>query len=160
MNNNISNLCSKDFVRRAIVRTCANYLENRRECGTVTSMHKEKRMVATKKKRRFRDGYWKEYNKSAVLISEGSYLNNVKHGIWNEYYDSGELMIEEHYVHGIKHGRFRTFHRNGNVMSDGIFQNGRCEGFFKAYDENGKIIRKVLFVNDKEVAGVEEKITQ
>jgi antitoxin component YwqK of YwqJK toxin-antitoxin module len=113
---------------------------------------------ASKAKRKYnRQGYWKEYNKHAVLISEGTFLNNEKHGIWKEYYDTGELMIEEHYVKGIKHGLFRTFHRNGLLMSEGSFRNGLREGYFKLMDERGNEIRATLFIHDMEVRNAETK---
>ena len=114
-------------------------------------------MIKTvKTKRKYtRQGYWKEFNKQAVLISEGTFVNNEKHGVWKEYYDTGELMIEEHYVNGMKHGLFRTFHRNGLLMSEGTFRNGLREGYFRLMDERGNEIRAILFIRDTEIRNAE-----
>jgi antitoxin component YwqK of YwqJK toxin-antitoxin module len=102
-----------------------------------------------------KNGKWKEFNKHAVLISEGHYVNNKKHGLWREYYDStGSLMIEEDYWHGVQHGRFASYHPNGQLLSEGEFQNGSREGCFKVYDESGANIRNIIFANDKEVEEV------
>ena len=99
-----------------------------------------------------RNGKWKEFNKRAVLIAEGHYVNNNKHGIWREYYDSnGGLMIEENYWNGVQHGRFASYHPNGQLMSEGQFQHGSREGCFKVYDENGTNIRNITFVADQEI---------
>jgi antitoxin component YwqK of YwqJK toxin-antitoxin module len=100
----------------------------------------------------FQDGKWKEYNKHAVLIAEGMYLNSMKHGTWREYYDeTGSMMIEENYRHGVKHGRYTSFHPNGQVFSEGYFFNGLREGYFKVYDERGNNIRNLFFTNNIQV---------
>jgi antitoxin component YwqK of YwqJK toxin-antitoxin module len=99
-----------------------------------------------------RNGKWKEFNKHAVLVSEGHYVNNKKHGVWREYYDSnGGLMIEEAYSNGVKHGRFASYHPNGQLLSEGEFQYGSREGCFKVYDENGTNIRNIVFLDNEEI---------
>ena len=103
-----------------------------------------------------RNGKWKEFNKHAILISEGHYVNNKKHGVWREYYDSnGSLMIEETYWHGVQHGRFASYHPNGQLLSEGEFQDGSREGCFKVYDENGTNIRNIVFLSNEEIADVD-----
>lgn len=107
-----------------------------------------------------KNGKWKEFNKRAVLIAEGHYVNNRKHGLWREYYDNnGSLMIEEVYNHGIQHGRFASYHPNGQLLSEGKFHNGMREGYFKVYDESGNNIRNILFINNNEIEDVEYKST-
>ncbi len=106
-----------------------------------------------------RNGKWKEFNKHAVLISEGNYINGAKDGVWREYYDhTGSIMIEEVYDNGVQHGRFASFHPNGSVWSEGQFKNGRREGCFKVYNEEGRNVRTLLFVNDRQIDEVELKI--
>ncbi len=99
-----------------------------------------------------RNGKWKEFNKHAILIAEGYYLNNKKHGIWREYYDhDGSLMIEEIYRHGISHGWFASYHPNGQLLSRGEFKNGSREGIFRVYNENGTNIKNIVFFGDQEI---------
>ena len=98
------------------------------------------------------NGYCKEYNKRAVVIAEGLYVNNRKHGVWREYYDTGQLMIEENYHHGIKHGSFRAFYPSGQQASEGHFKFGWREGYFKVFDETGVAVKFLLFQSDVEVA--------
>lgn len=108
--------------------------------------------VLSRKAVQTRNGKWKEFNKHAILISEGVYVNDKKHGVWREYYDNnGSLMIEETYWHGVQHGRFASFHPNGQLLSEGEFQNGSREGCFKVYDENGTNIRNIVFANNEEI---------
>lgn len=128
-------------------------------CGTAMNTNNntmKKTDVSIKLQASPRNGKWKEFNKHAILISEGYYLNNEKHGLWREYYDTGELMIEEHYHHGIPHGRYTSFHTNGRVMSEGRYYNGMREGYFKVYDESGRVIRTLLFIHNNQIEDIEE----
>lgn len=95
-----------------------------------------------------KNGKWKEFNKQAVLVSEGHYQQDLKHGLWKQYYETGELLIEETYDKGILHGRYAAYHMNGTLLSTGQYQHGRREGYFDIFDENGKQVKKMLFVNN------------
>jgi antitoxin component YwqK of YwqJK toxin-antitoxin module len=95
-----------------------------------------------------KNGRWKEFNKHAVLISEGDYINDQKHGLWKEYFDTGELMIEEGYHYGVPHGRYITYHLNGKVLSHGQYIHGKREGYFKVYDESGLHVKSLSFDNN------------
>lgn len=95
-----------------------------------------------------RNGKWKEFNKQAILVSEGYYENDIKHGSWKQYYETGELLIEENYRYGILHGRYASYHPNGQILSEGEYQHGKREGFFNVFDENGKQTKRLLFVNN------------
>lgn len=95
-----------------------------------------------------KNGKWKEFNKQAILVSEGFYQHDLKHGIWKQYYETGELLIEETYEHGMLHGRYASYHPNGRLLSEGEYQHGKREGFFDVYDEDGKPVKRLLFVNN------------
>jgi hypothetical protein len=113
-----------------------------------------------KYKPKFKHGKWKEFNKRAVLIAEGSYVNNQKHGLWKEYYDeTGGIMIEENYYRGVPHGRFTSYHPNGQLLSHGQYHNGSREGYFKVYDEEGNNIKTLLFINNHQIEDIEEHTT-
>lgn len=98
-----------------------------------------------------KNGKWKEFNKHAVLITEGVYVDGRKHGEWREYYDSGELLILETYHNGLLHGRYASFHRNGRLMSEGNYRNGLREGEFRVYDESGRHIESIWFHGDVQI---------
>lgn len=95
-----------------------------------------------------KNGKWKEFNKHAILVSEGYYENDVKHGRWRLYYETGELLLEEHYNHGQLHGRYACYHTNGRVLSEGSYRHGKREGFFNVFDERGTQIKRLLFVDN------------
>lgn len=102
-----------------------------------------------KRTNKSKNGKWKEFNKHAVLIAEGHYVNNAKHGLWREYYDSGELAIEQNYIHGILHGPYASYHMNGQLWSEGYHVNNQCEGTFKVYDETGLLTKLLVFENGR-----------
>ena len=95
-----------------------------------------------------RNGKWKEFNKQAILIAEGHYLQDLKDGVWKQYYETGELLIEETYDKGVLHGRYRSYHPNGRMFSEGEYKHGKREGYFKVYDEASKPSKSLLFVNN------------
>jgi len=105
-----------------------------------------------KEKRKMpKNGKWKEFNKHAVLISEGNYLEDLKDGVWRQYYETGELLIEETYRQGMLHGRFTSYHLNGWPLSEGQYRHGLREGYFHIYDDAGNEVNRLLFVNNVEV---------
>lgn len=97
---------------------------------------------------KIRNGKWKEFNKHAILINEGYYLEGIKHGLWRFYYDTGELIIEEHYDQGQKNGSYTSYFRNKGIMSQGQFVNNLREGTFKVYNEAGEVTKIMIFKND------------
>lgn len=102
-----------------------------------------------------KNGKWKEFNKHAVLVSEGIYRDDLKHGLWKQYYESGELLIEETYENGILHGPYAAYHMNGSRLSEGNYQHGRREGHFVVFDEDGRQMKRMLFVNNMMVEEVD-----
>lgn len=95
-----------------------------------------------------KNGKWKEFNKHAILISEGFYVNDIRDGLWKFYYDSGELLIEEEYELGKKNGKYNSFFRNGKLMSHGKFSHDLRQGEFKVYNEQGRLTKVLVFKDD------------
>lgn len=106
------------------------------------------RFLKRKNTKNPRNGKWKEFNKQAILVAEGSYQHDLKHGNWKQYYETGELLIEETYDHGVLHGRYASYHMNGQLLSEGEYQHGKREGFFHVFDDKGKPSKRLLFVNN------------
>ena len=106
---------------------------------------KEKKRIPEKHK----NGKWKEFNKNAILINEGHYVEGLRDGLWRFYYDSGELLIEEEYQQGKKHGKYNSYFRSGDLMSQGKFSNDLRQGEFKVFNEQGRVIKILIFKNDE-----------
>lgn len=145
------------------MQASAHCREENRACGTVMNTNNERKrkemaMVGIKQieNHPIKNGKWKEFNKHAVLIAEGSYVDDKKHGVWKEYYDTGEIMILEYYNHGVQHGPFTSYRPGEKVFSKGNYQNGSREGFFTLFDEGGQIIKKILFINNNQIEDIEQ----
>lgn len=119
------------------------------------------KLLGRKKAKAPKNGKWKEFNKQAILVSEGTYENDIKHGNWKQYYETGELLIDENYDHGVLHGRYASYHINGQVLSEGHYQYGKREGFFVVFNENGTPTKRLLFVNNEllEEVDVRDKVS-
>jgi antitoxin component YwqK of YwqJK toxin-antitoxin module len=149
--------------QHATMPTIVLYQEEDTAFGAVMNLSKNKTMLmimwSRVKPSQIKNGKWKEFNKHAVLIAEGFYVNNKKHGTWRQYYDqTGTIMIEEDYKHGIQHGRYASFHLNGQLLSEGQFVDGMRQGYFRVYDEDGNNIRNLFFVDNIEIEGTTEQI--
>ena len=113
------------------------------------------KLFGKKKTKAPKNGKWKEFNKHAVLISEGMYQDDLRHGVWKQYYETGELLIEETYQYGVLHGRFASFHLSGRLLSEGRYQHGLREGYFHIFDESGRQVKSMLFARNTLVEEVE-----
>lgn len=106
-----------------------------------------------------KNGKWKEFNKNAILISEGHYIDGHRNGQWKFYYDSGELLIEEEYDNGKKHGVYSSFFRSGKPMSQGKFSDDLRQGEFKVYSEQGRLTKVMVFKNDELIEEINPSYT-
>lgn len=100
------------------------------------------------KKKKLKNGTWREYNKHAVIITEGTFMDDLKHGVWRYYYDTGGLAMEEHYANDVLHGTYKSFFPDGMLMSEGCYEHGSREGYFQVYDEQGRLTREILFARN------------
>ncbi len=100
------------------------------------------------KKKKLKNGTWREYNKHAVIVTEGTFMNDLKHGAWRYYYDTGGLAIEEQYEHDKLHGVYKSFFPNGTLMSEGRYEHGSREGYFQVYSEQGRLVRVMLYARN------------
>jgi len=95
-----------------------------------------------------KDGFWKEFNKQGVLISEGNFDKGLRTGKWKLYYETGELVIEENYANGKMEGTFKSFYKNGRLISEGQYRDNKREGIFKIFNDAGDLVKRMIFKND------------
>lgn len=112
-----------------------------------------------------KQGTWKFYSASRLLIAEVNYLNNKKHGISRRFYPhTGNSMEEAEYFDGKRHGDYKTFfytgaekilgeydygkrtgdwtsfyHNTSEVKAEGKYLRGKKDGNWKYYSSNGKL---------------------
>ena len=125
-----------------------------------------------------KQGLWKLYSASRLLIAEIEYQNDKKHGKSTRYYPhSGELMEQAEYYDGKKHGEYKKFfytgttkmegeyeknkrtgywvkyyHNTGEVSSEGSYERGKKQGDWKFYNTFGDLSGIFTYKNDTLIA--------
>lgn len=89
-----------------------------------------------------KQGLWKLYSASRLLIAEIEYQHDKKHGMSRRYYPhTGELMEEAEYLDGKKHGSYRKFYYTGAAKTEGEYEKNRRTGYWVSYYHNTGEIR-------------------
>ncbi len=89
-----------------------------------------------------KQGLWKLYSASRLLIAEIEYQNDKKHGMSRRYYPhTGEIMEEAEYFDGKKHGEYRKFYYTGTAKSEGEYDLNKRSGYWVNYYHNTGEIR-------------------
>jgi antitoxin component YwqK of YwqJK toxin-antitoxin module len=89
-----------------------------------------------------KQGLWKLYSASRLLIAEIEYQNDKKHGMSRRFYPhTGELMEEAEYFDGKRHGEYRKFYYTGSTKSEGEYEKNRRSGYWVNYYHNTGEIR-------------------
>lgn len=89
-----------------------------------------------------KQGLWKLYSASRLLIAEVEYQNDKKHGMSKRYYPhTGELMEEAEYFDGKKHGQFRKFFYTGDTKTEGEYEKNKRTGYWVNYYHNSGGVR-------------------
>lgn len=98
-----------------------------------------------------RQGVWKYYTRSRILIYKISYKDGIKHGPCTKYYSSNGLVREEsNYFYGKRDSNYTTYYDNGQVSVDGFFTEGRKSGTWTTYYKSSGAVRsKGNYINNK-----------
>jgi antitoxin component YwqK of YwqJK toxin-antitoxin module len=98
-----------------------------------------------------KQGLWKLYSASRLLIAEIEYQNNKKHGMSMRYYPhTGELMEQAEYFDGKRHGEFRKFYYTGAAKMEGEYDKNKRTGYWVRYYHNtGEISSEGLYERGK-----------
>lgn len=70
-----------------------------------------------------KQGPWKIYEDS-VLISKGSYVDNLPDGLWTSWHLNGQMKEEGYYKNGMKEGMWIEWYPDGEIMWKGEWDNG------------------------------------
>ncbi|MEX0598564.1 MAG: hypothetical protein WD512_18930, partial [Candidatus Paceibacterota bacterium] len=122
------------------------------------------------------DGYWKTYNVSGVLKSEGLRSDFLLDSTWTFYKENGEIdekidykygkkngysfkysykisplpviISKELYVNDLKEGKAFYFYEEGKLKEELSYFNGKKQGPGKEYDYNGTVITLFEYNNN------------
>ena len=89
-----------------------------------------------------KQGLWKLYSASQIIIADVNYLNDKKHGMSTRYYPhTGELMEQAEYFDGRKHGEYKKFYYTGATKTEGEYDLNRRTGYWVEYYLNTGEVR-------------------
>lgn len=89
------------------------------------------------KKKRCREGQWKLYNESSVLLAEEFYTDSLLNGQCKYYYPSGKILAVHNFIGGVKNGPFVDYYENGKKEREGTYLAGDFDGDYTSWHENG-----------------------
>lgn len=98
-----------------------------------------------------KQGLWKLYSMSRILIAEIEYQNDRKHGRSIRYYPhTGEIMEQAEYYDGKRHGEYRKFYYTGSPKMEGAYDRNRRSGYWiKYYHNTGNVSSEGNYENGK-----------
>jgi len=82
------------------------------------------------------------YYKNGKIASETHYKDGIKDGLYKKYSESGIVLEEIPYKNNQFFGKVIYRDINGKVISEGMYERGLKKGIWKFY-ENGKLIKEV-----------------
>ena len=71
-----------------------------------------------------KQGFYKHYSNTGVLLLEGTTINNQKTGVERQYYKSGELKWKGLFANGIKVGDWEMFDKNSKQKKTITYKKG------------------------------------
>jgi len=81
-----------------------------------------------------KQGVWKLYSASRLLIATVTYLHDKKHGQSIRYYPhTGQIMEQAEYFDGKRHGDYRKFYYTGNIKMEGEYEINKRIGYWVTY---------------------------
>ncbi len=104
-----------------------------------------------------RHGLTKNYDRYGNLLSQVTYVNNVKEGMATNFYEkSGKINSTLIYENGIKEGDEIWYWESGRPYRVTPYVKGYANGIQKYYYEDGKLKAEVPWKNGKAGVGIKE----
>ena len=88
-----------------------------------------------------KEGKWKFFSEyiSGYLISEETYLKNLKNGLSLKFYPDSTIAERLTYSNDVKEGEWIQYYPTGTVSLKSKYLNGKINGKFEVWFENGAI---------------------
>lgn len=103
-----------------------------------------------------KEGYFKYYENSGCVSSEGSFKNNKEEGLW-KYYTSCAIWKSETYSNGDLNGEMKYFYKNGNEKRVELYESGDLISG-KCFTKTGADTTYFKYTELPEFKGGEEKM--
>jgi antitoxin component YwqK of YwqJK toxin-antitoxin module len=97
-----------------------------------------------------KEGKWQFFSSTnnGYLISEESYIKNLRNGLSVKFYPDSTIAEKVTYVNDVKQGAWIQYYPSGTVWLKSYFINGKLNGTFEVWFENGAIEFSGNYKND------------
>jgi|688.fasta_scaffold01998_22 hypothetical protein len=92
-----------------------------------------------------RQGLWRTYDEKGVLLSEVTFLDNLREGPAAEWFANGLPLFRGHYSKDKQDGEYESYHPNGQVLSRGQFSLGRKYGAWTQFSAAGAVTSELSY---------------
>jgi|GEM_PF-2522394 len=92
-----------------------------------------------------RQGLWRTYDEKGVLLSEVTFVDNLREGPAAEWFENGLPLFRGHYSKDKQDGEYESYHPNGQVLSRGQFSGGRKHGQWQQFAADGTLQSELHF---------------
>lgn len=92
------------------------------------------------------------YQKNGKLLTEITYLKDVKNGPFKQYHPDGSLCFDYNYLNNKRHGPYYQYRDNeakNTIFNKFNYVNGKKEGKAYRYDNKGVVTREYNYVNNR-----------
>ncbi len=97
-----------------------------------------------------RNGAWKDFSTTGVLIAEGSYTANRRNGNWKFNNSDGKLEQAGSYNNGRIDGTWRWYYPEGELLREEDYYQGRRDGSYVEYTRTGEIIAEGTYADGEQ----------
>lgn len=89
----------------------------------------------------------KHFHTNGKVLSQGIYVQKMKHGEWRFYDERGVLSMIEHFEFGKRQGFSEVYYSNGKLASKKYFENDLEQGEAFEYFEDGVVKFQGTYIN-------------
>lgn len=89
------------------------------------------------------------YTGKGVIISQKTFLNEIKHGVWTWRHNNEMLKSQKIYVNGDLHGTKIIWHKNGKIKHVSTNIKGHLHGEIVFWNENGACTHYYIYIRSK-----------
>jgi antitoxin component YwqK of YwqJK toxin-antitoxin module len=94
-----------------------------------------------------RNGLTIVYYPDSTIAEKINYINDMKNGEWTKYYPKGSILLKSNYVNGAIDGKFETWFEDGKKQFAGQYKSDSRDGLWLIYNPDGTVKYRIEYTN-------------
>ncbi len=94
-----------------------------------------------------RNGQSVRFFTDSTVAEKINYVNDIRQGEWIRYYTKGSLLLKSSYVNGNLDGKFEAWFENGKKQISGQYKNDSRDGLWLIYNPEGTIKYRISYTD-------------